>query len=97
MRRVELGSGSMKDKLEAMEGLHGGDSYFRGWEEVSLVIITYAPTRTANRKEKDAFYDDLETQLAGIPDSDMYIMIVLLGDFNARIGSRESAQDQWGC
>ncbi len=57
------------------------------------IVSCYAPTRAASKQEKDAFYDDLGTLLAGIPDSDLY---VLLGDFNARIGSRESSQDQWG-
>ncbi len=56
------------------------------------IVSCYVPTRAASRQEKDAFYDDLGTLLAGIPDSDLY---VLLGDFNAHIGSRESAQDQW--
>ena len=31
--------------------------------------------------------------LNSIPDNDLY---VLLGDFNAHIGSRDSTQDQWG-
>ena len=57
------------------------------------IVSCYAPTRAASRQEKDAFYDDLGALLAGIPDRDLY---VLLGDFNACIGSRDSAQDQWG-
>ena len=56
-------------------------------------VSCYAPTRSARREDKDAFYEDLSAVLTGIPDSDMY---VVLGDLNARIGSRESAQDQWG-
>ena len=31
--------------------------------------------------------------LSNTPDSDLF---VLLGDYNARIGSRDAAQDQWG-
>lgn len=55
------------------------------------VVSCYAPTRAASREEKDKFYDELGGVLSGIPDSDLYVM---LGDFNARIGSREPG-DQW--
>ena len=50
----------------------------------------YAPTRAASRKEKDKFYD-LGAVLSSTPESDLY---VVLGDFNARVRSRES-EDQW--
>ena len=55
------------------------------------VVSCYAPTRAVSREEKDKFYDDLDGVLSSIPESDLY---VLLGDFNARIGSRER-EDQW--
>ena len=51
------------------------------------VVSSYAPTRAASREEKDKFYDELGGVLSSIPESDLY---VLLGDFNARIGSRKA-------
>lgn len=56
------------------------------------VISCYAPTRSARREEKDQFYDELDAILSSIPTDEKYI---LLGDFNARVGSREQNGEQW--
>ena len=55
------------------------------------VASCYAPTRTASR-EKNKFFSDLDDMLCLIPEEDMY---VILGDFNARVGSREEASEDW--
>ena len=56
------------------------------------IVSCYAPTQSARREEKDKFYDELDTVLSSIPSGEKY---VLLGDFNARVGSRELINDQW--
>ena len=48
------------------------------------LISAYAPTLTSDENIKDAFYDLLERTLQNIPHTDK---ILLLGDFNARVGS----------
>ena len=57
------------------------------------VLSCYAPTRAASRAEKISFFGDLQQALSPIPSNEPYI---LLGDFNARVGSRGSAGDVWG-
>ena len=57
------------------------------------VISCYAPTFAASREEKDQFYNDLQQALDEIPPNYMYVM---LGDFNARVGSRSEEGGQWG-
>ena len=57
------------------------------------VASCYTPTRSARREDKDRFYDEQESFLDGVPDSDVFI---LFGYFNARIGSREQEGDPWG-
>lgn len=47
------------------------------------VISAYAPTLDADQHLKDAFYDQLESTLRQIPNNHR---VVLLGDFNARVG-----------
>ena len=47
----------------------------------------------ASRAEKIRFYGDLQQALSTIPFGESYI---LLGDFNARVGSRETANDIMG-
>ena len=56
------------------------------------VLSCYAPTRAASRAVKDQFLHDLEQALAAIPPSEPYIV---LGDFNARVGSRDGTNDPW--
>ena len=56
------------------------------------VISCYAPTFAASREMKDEFYACLQAVLLEIPQRDNF---VLLGDFNARIGSRSAGSD-WG-
>ena len=41
--------------------------------------------KAARREEKDKFNEELSNVLSNTPDSDLF---VLLGDFNARIGSK---------
>jgi exonuclease III len=48
------------------------------------VLSCYAPTLDSSEEEKDAFYDCLDEELQRIPAADK---IVLLGDFNARVGT----------
>ena len=57
------------------------------------VVLCYAPMRAASRQVKDAFYQDLGSILAAIPIGEKY---VILGDFNAHVGSRECVGDRWG-
>lgn len=47
------------------------------------VISAYAPTLDASTELKDRFYQSLERTLTNIPKSER---IILLGDFNARVG-----------
>jgi len=56
------------------------------------VLSCYAPTYAASREAKEEFYDNLQSALDEIPAEDMY---VILGDFNARVGSRGADDDQW--
>ena len=56
------------------------------------VVLCYVPTRAASRQVKDAFFQVLESILAAIPAGEKY---VILGDFNARVVSRECVGGQW--
>ena len=50
------------------------------------MISAYAPTEDAGDKEKEAFYDEMSKT---IEETLNYDMIVLLGDFNAKIGKED--------
>ena len=55
----------------------------------ATIISAYAPTLTSQDEVKEKFYADLKALLLTIPPSDK---VLLLGDFNARIGSDHN---QW--
>jgi len=48
------------------------------------IIQAYAPTNVTYDKEKDEFYDQLQTVKDDLPSYDLKIVI---GDFNVQIGS----------
>lgn len=56
------------------------------------VLSCYAPTFAATRDLKEAFYDDLQSAIDEIPSGEKYI---ILGDFNAHVGSRRTKNEQW--
>ncbi len=58
--------------------------------EVLHVVSCYAPTFGASREEKDS-YSLFQGVLSSIPSKENF---VLLGDFNACVGSR-SENDEW--
>ena len=47
-------------------------------------VSAYAPTMTNADEVKDNFYDDLDPVISAIPRTDK---LILLGDFNARVGT----------
>lgn len=62
-------------------------------KQLSLhVVVCYAPTFRSTRVAKDQFYADLQQVLRTVPRGDKFIV---LGDFNARIGSRSAEHDEW--
>ena len=61
-------------------------------QDILHVISCYAPTFAVNRTEKDKFFNDLQQALDEIPPEEPYL---LLGDFNARVGSRSEADEEW--
>ena len=56
------------------------------------VMSCYAPTYAAQREEKDEFFYVLQQALSAVPPNENY---VLLGDFNARVGSRVDGDEWW--
>ena len=56
------------------------------------VLSCYAPTYAASREEKNRFFNTLQQALSAIPPQDCY---VILGDFNARVGSRVEGDEWW--
>ena len=57
------------------------------------VVSYYAPTRAASTEDKEAFFQMLDSFISSVPSQESY---VILGDFNALVESRESADGQWG-
>ena len=55
------------------------------------MVSCYAPTRAARREVKNAFFQELYHMLASVPSGEKY---VVLGDFNAHVGSKEHMGDQ---
>ena len=57
------------------------------------VLSCYAPTRAAQREDKEDFFNQLAAFMSSVPVGEHY---VILGDFNARVGSRSDVDaDQW--
>lgn len=56
------------------------------WYNYTMLSI-HAPTEEKDDIVKEAFYDELERTLYGIPKQDM---VVMLGDFNAKVGKEEA-------
>ena len=56
------------------------------------VVSAYAPTAKAPPGVKAKFFEELQDGLNSIPAGDT---LVVLGDFNARVGRRERANDVW--
>ena len=56
------------------------------------ILSCYAPTFAASRDEKDRFFDSLQDALSLIPCDECFVM---LGDFNARVGSRGVINEWW--
>ena len=57
--------------------------------EYMTLICVYAPTLTAEEEMKDRFYEELDVAIRSVNPRDK---IILLGDFNARVGRRS---DLW--
>ena len=56
------------------------------------VVSVYVPTAKAPPGVKDKFIEELQDVLDRVPPSDI---LVVLGDFNARVGKREEGRDVW--
>ncbi|XP_064645936.1 craniofacial development protein 2-like [Lineus longissimus] len=54
------------------------------------VLVNYAPTEVADDADKDDFYDGLQSTIDRIPNHDV---LLLLGDFNARLGSDNAGRE----
>ena len=54
------------------------------------VVCAYAPTAKAPPGVKAKFTDELQDALDHVPVDDI---LIVLGDFNARVGKRERASD----
>lgn len=91
----------------AVEAWGSGGSRWKAWSsrlvsvalkvgknrtDVLHVVSCYAPTFAASREEKDSFYSLLQEVISSVPPQECY---VLLGDFNARVGSRSEVVDEW--
>lgn len=59
----------------------------------ATIVSAYAPTMTNPDEIKDKFYEELHDVIAAVPKADK---LIILGDFNARIGSNSTSWDGVG-
>ena len=52
-------------------------------QKFTTLVSCYALTMTNPDEVKDKFYEDLNTIITTVPDTDK---LIILGDFNARVG-----------
>nr|VZH96321.1 unnamed protein product [Spirometra erinaceieuropaei] len=62
--------------------------HLRGRGEFATIISAYAPPMTSPDAVRDKFYEDLHALLATVPKADK---LIVLGDFNARVGTDHTA------
>ena len=55
------------------------------------IIQGYAPTNDAEPKEKEEFYDTLQSIIDKVPKKDL---VIIMGDFNAKIGRDNTGREQ---
>lgn len=72
------------ERLMSMRLKLQGDRY-------ATIISAYAPTMSYSDEEKEAFYEQLSRAVSLAPANDK---IILLGDFNARVGRNCAAWDR---
>ena len=63
--------------------------HFRGKPFNIMVIQVYAMTSNAEEAEVEWFYEDLQDLLELTPQKDV---LVIIGDWNAKVGSQETPQ-----
>ena len=56
------------------------------------IISVYAPTHRSPQERKEEFYQDLQDMINSIRKDDFLLVI---GDFNARVGASHSKEDRW--
>ena len=76
--------------MECMELQAGVSLLAGGKEETSCGFILRS--NKSSQQRGGQFFNDLDDMLSLIPEKDMY---VLLGDFNACIGSWEETSEEW--
>ncbi|VDL95716.1 unnamed protein product [Schistocephalus solidus] len=57
-------------------------------DQFATIISTYAPPMTSSNVAKEKFYEDLHALLASVLKVDA---LIVLGDFNARVGTDHAA------
>ena len=58
----------------------------------ATIISVYAPTAKATENVKSQFFTKLQDTVDKVPQSDI---LIILGDFNARVGSLEDTDQNW--
>ena len=67
-------------------------SLLAGGEEETSCGFMLCTNKSSQQRGKEQFFCDLDDMLCLIPEEDMY---VILGDINARVGSREEMSEDW--
>ena len=70
----------------------GRKKQYRRHKTYLSVVCVYAPTAKATPSIKQKFYSDLQDTIDKIPQNDILLM---LGDFNARVGVLDQDSDVW--
>ena len=84
IRYMDTSPKGINERLMVMRIRLSGDRH-------ATIISAYAPTMTYPGEEKERFYENLKTIISKIAPHDK---LILLGDFNARVGSDLTAWER---
>ncbi|VDL91761.1 unnamed protein product [Schistocephalus solidus] len=76
------------DSVALSEMRFSEPSQLEDGDNSATIISTYAPPMTSSDAANDKFYEDHHALLATVPKADK---IIVLGDFNARVGTNHAA------